>query len=274
MPASKGTSRGRLLGLGISTPGPVDVASKTILNPPNFDEWHNVNLGEEFHDIGGDHVFLENNSQSLTMAEKAYGKGRECASFVLLVVDSGIGAGIFRGNERHTGWRGFGNEVGHTSIDYNGPLCSCGLRGCVELYASVPAVLKRVQNTHPRIKDWRDFADFADTGDPAGQRVLDEQSRALSAALVNVLNIFELEAVILTGDVLYKGETLRANVERHINQSAINRRLRHIPVHLSPLGEHAEIMAAASIATEKFFQGELDRKVKKKFTPSVELQPA
>jgi predicted NBD/HSP70 family sugar kinase len=255
--ASRDLVKGRRLGLGISTPGPVDVSTGTILNPPNFDLCHGVKLGEILKDIAGDHVFLENNSQALTMAEQAYGIGRDCASFAVLVVESGIGAGIVRGEERHTGWRGFGNEVGHTSINFKGPRCRCGLRGCVEVYASVPAVLQRAQKIHPRLKTWQDFVDLQHTGDSACRQLLEEQARALATALVNVLNIFELEAVVLTGDILYRGEMLRYLVEQYVNQTAINRRLRHIPVRLSNLGEHAELAAAAGIATEKFFQGEL-----------------
>jgi predicted NBD/HSP70 family sugar kinase len=252
------TPPGRLLGLGISTPGPVDAPAGIILNPPNFDLWHDVRLCDKLKGLAEGRAFLENNSQALTMAEKAYGKGRECNSFVLLVVESGIGAGIMRGEERHSGWRGFGNEVGHTSINHEGPRCGCGLHGCVEVYASVPAVLARARKHHPRLQSWPEFVDLAHTGDAACRGLVNDQARALSTALVNVLNIFELEAVILTGDILYRGEMLRASVEREINQTAINRRLHHIPVHLSTLGEHSALRAAAGIATEKFFQGELE----------------
>jgi predicted NBD/HSP70 family sugar kinase len=249
---------GKLLGLGISTPGPIDALTGTILNPPNFNLWHNVNLCEELADTVDCPIFLENNSQALTMAEKAYGTGREFESFVLLVVDSGIGAGIIRGDERYVGWRGFGNEVGHTSINYNGPRCSCGLPGCVEVYASDLAILSRAKKFHPALTNWQEFADLAQAGDGPCRRLVDDQARALATVLVNVLNIFELEAVILTGTVLYHGETLRATIERLVNQTAINRHLHHIPVRLSTLGEHAGLRAAAGIAIERFVQGDLD----------------
>lgn len=253
-----GALKGRLLGLGISTPGPVDVLTGTILNPPNFDLWHGVKLCEKLADTVGGPVFLENNSQALTMAEKAYGAGRQFGSFVLLVVEGGIGAGIIRGEERHSGWRGFGNEVGHTSINYNGPRCSCGLRGCVEIYASDQSVLTRAQKSHPSLASWQDFVDLTYTGDPMCRRLMDDQARALATVLVNVLNVFELDAVVLTGTILYRGETLRAAIEKYVNQTAITRHLRHVPVRLSTLGEHAELRAAAGIAIEQLVQGGMD----------------
>jgi len=267
-----GASKGRLLGLGINTPGPVDALTGTILTPPNFDLWHGVNLCEKLKDTVGVPVFLENVSQTLTIAEKACGAGSQFGSFVLLVVESGIGAGIVRGDERHSGWRGFGNEVGHTSINYNGPRCNCGHRGCVEVYASVPAVLQRAQKELPRLTSWQDFVDLAHTGDPVCRRLMDDQARALATVLVNVLNIFELEGVVLTGDILYHGEMLRAAIERYVNQAAINRQLHHVPVRLSTLGEHAELMAAAGLVIEKLVQGDLELDVTASRTPSLGTQ--
>lgn len=251
-------SPGQLLGLGISMPGPVDVMTGTVLNPPNFTFWHGARMRDGLRDIAAGRVFLENNAQALTMAEKAYGKGREFNSFLLLVVESGIGAGIYRGEERHTGWRGFGNEVGHTSINFEGPLCGCGLKGCVEVYASVPAVLGKARIRHTKLQHWSELIDLAHRGDTVCCRLIEEQARALSTAVVNVLNVFELDAVVLTGDILYRGEMLRSKIEQHVGETAINRGLRHIPVHLSTLGAHSALAAAAGIATERFFQGELE----------------
>lgn len=246
---------GRWLGLGISTPGPVDVAAGTILNPPNFDIWHDVCLAAEMKDLGLANVCLENNAQALTMAEKTFGAGRQSKSFVLLEFEAGIGGGIVINDTLYAGWRGFGNEIGHTSIDLNGPLCSCGLRGCVEMYASVPRVLAKAQKKSSRITDWRTFMDRAVAGDALCSRLLKEQAQALGTAIVNVINVLELDAVVLTGDVSYRGEMLRADIERILSETAINRWLRHVPVLLSPLGERPELMAAAGIPAERFFQG-------------------
>lgn len=254
----------RMLGLGISAPGPIDTRNGTVLNPPNFDLWHGANLVAEFREICGDNVFLENNSTALTMAEKAYGKGRECGNFLLLVVESGIGAGIVQRGELYRGWHGFGSEVGHTSVNLQGPVCGCGLPGCVELYASVPNVLRRAREQKPGITSWQEFVNLALEGDRFCQRLLEGQARALGTAIVNVLNVLELEAVVLTGDILCRGELLRSLVERFINQSAINRRLHRIPVYLSPLVERAELMAAAAIVTEAFFQGDIGAETAKR----------
>jgi len=248
----------RWLGLGISTPGPVDTSSGTILNPPHFDLWHNVRLCGALGGIGIEHCFLENNAQALTTAEKAFGIGRDCANFVLLVVEAGVGGGIVRGDEIYAGWRGFGNEIGHTSVDLYGPNCSCGLRGCVELYSAVPNVLAAARKQRRHISNWYEFIDLAEHGDTVCGALLTRQAEALGTALVNVLNVLELDAVVLTGDILYHGEMLRSKIERFIAEHAINRGLRQVRVSLSPLGERPELMAAASIVGEKYFAGQFD----------------
>jgi predicted NBD/HSP70 family sugar kinase len=245
----------RWLGLGISTPGPVNVTTGTILNPPNFETWHNLGIADEMRTIGLSNVFLENNSQALTMAEKAYGVGRDTSSFLLLVVETGIGAGIVLKDQLYSGWRGFGNEIGHTSVDLNGPPCDCGQQGCVEIFASVQNIVAAATKHDATIRTWNAFVDRVMARDKFCGRLLAGQARALGTAAVNVINILEPDAVVLTGDVLYRGETLRASIERFIAATAINRALRHIPVYLSSLGERPELMAAAGIAAEKFFQG-------------------
>lgn len=245
----------RWLGLGISAPGPVDVATATILNPPNFAMWHDICLRDEFNDLGIDNIFLENNSHALTMAEKTFGVGRKANSFVLIEVEVGVGGGLVIDNRIYSGWGGFGNEIGHTSIEQNGPQCDCGLRGCLELFTSPARILLEAQKKHPGIRNWRHFVDRAIAGEPYCRKLFSGQASALATAIVNVINMLELDAVVLTGDVLYRGETLRAEIERIVNQSAINRSRRHLPVYLSPLGERPELKAAAGIPAEKFFQG-------------------
>jgi predicted NBD/HSP70 family sugar kinase len=252
----RGKAPGHFLGLGVSAPGPVDAAGGTVLNPPNFSLWHGARLAGAFGGLCGAGVFLENNSTALTMAEKAYGRGAECGSFLLVVVTSGIGAGIVRGGEIYRGWRGFGCELGHTSIRQGGRRCNCGLSGCVELYASVPAVVERARKYRPEVTGWHDLADRAEAGDRRCRHLLEEQARALAVAIVNALNTLALEHVVLAGDILYRGEMLRAAVEQHVNEWAIHRQLGRIGVHLSALGEeNAELRAAAAIALERFFAG-------------------
>lgn len=252
-----GHGHGRFLGLGISTPGPVDYATGTILNPINFDQWHGVRFATEFQSLCGERIFVDNTATALTLAEKAYGAGREFDSFLLLSIRSGVGAGIVQHNELFRGWHGFGSEVGHTSVDFNGPRCGCGLNGCLEVYASIPAVLENVRKLGGNVSSWADFVDRLASGDPICKQAAERQASVVGTAVVSILNVMELDAVVMTGEILRGGEMLRASVEKFVNTTAINRRLRHIPVRLSRFDDDAGCRAAAAIVSEKFFQGEL-----------------
>jgi predicted NBD/HSP70 family sugar kinase len=98
--------------------------------------------------------------------------------------------------------------------------------------------------------------DHVAEGDRVCTRLLEAQARALGTALVNVLNVLELDAVVITGEILYRGEVLRAQVETFINQTAINRRLRRVPVHLSGVeSPNNPLTAAGAVAAERFFHG-------------------
>jgi predicted NBD/HSP70 family sugar kinase len=110
----------------------------------------------------------------------------------------------------------------------------------------------------PGIRNWHHFVDRALAGERFFRQLLDRQVRALALVIVNVVNMLELDAVVLTGDILYRGETIRSEIERIVNRTAINRRRRQVPVFLSPLGERPELRAAAGIPTERFFQGLLE----------------
>jgi len=147
------------------------------LNLPNFDIWHDVGIVEEMKGLGLNNIFLENNAPALTMMEKAYGVGRETRSFVLLLVEAGIGGGIAFVDKLYSGWRCFGQEIGHMSIDLNGHLCDCGRLGCVELFACEPRILAAARKHDPNIRRWKVFADRAAARNPYCGRSLAERAR-------------------------------------------------------------------------------------------------
>src|SRR5690606_1693363 len=89
-------------------------------------------------------VLIRNISCARTIAEKNYGRGSDFDSFMLVVVDEGIGSGIIINNKLYQGVGGFGSEFGHTSICFNGKMCSCGNTGCLEAYASIPNILDEI----------------------------------------------------------------------------------------------------------------------------------
>lgn len=243
----------RILGIGVSSPGPLDIYAGTILNPPNFRMWHNVNIVEELERELKFKVSLENISSARALAEKDYGKGVEFNSFMLMVVDEGIGAGIIINNKLYHGVGGYGSEVGHTSININGRHCSCGNRGCLETYASVPNILKEVNKDDKNVSSWNEIVDRAESGDKLYLKIIEKEAHYLAAGIVNTMNLLELESVILTGDINYKPKFLMDRIRENVRSISITRNIHNIQIFNSSINDNSEIISSVSKVIENFF---------------------
>ncbi len=203
----------RIIGVGVASPGPVDYKAGRIINPPNFSKWHNCDIVNSLQEKTGLPVYLENISNALAVGQKYFGLCREEENYAYIVVDDGIGSGIVIDGEVYRGRSGYGNELGHTSIAYDGVLCTCGNRGCLECYASIPAVLSGTQ-----YKSWQEAVD---SGDGA---LIEKEAEYLTSALVNLVNLFDLEKIILGGDIAYKGELLAEKISTALDARIITHR--------------------------------------------------
>jgi len=259
MPVETDIAPEKLLGLGISTPGPVDVFSGTILNPPNFDMWKNVSITAELKKEFSYNILLENNSVALALAEKNYGLGKKFSNFILIVVDNGIGSGVVINNRLYRGFGGFGGEIGHTTINVNGERCSCGNIGCLELYASIPVAVRRARKHDPAIISWSDIVDRAESGDKDCLNIIEEEAWYLSSGIVNAVNILEIEAVVLTGDISYRHGLILDGLCKYVNERAITRNVHRTGLYISGLVNDADVIAAATTVIDSFIHLITDR---------------
>jgi len=243
---------GKLLGLGITAPGPIDARRGMILNPPNFEKWSNVPIVDFFSDRMQGRVLLENNANALALAEKTYGLKGEYASFLELVVDTGVGAGLIINNELFKGTEGFGNEIGHTTIQINGPRCSCGNYGCVELYASIPNLIDTVSKTDGKLQSWQAIVDKASEGSSMARAALDLEAEYLACAIVNAVNVLDVQAVVLTGDIAYHAEELNKSISRKVNERFIARGAKRIEILSSQLLQDPVILSSANLVMESY----------------------
>ena len=186
----------------VVTPGPVDTSAGVMLNPPNFEEWKNVSVVEEISRFLECDILFENVSSAVAMAEKYFGAARGVSDFMALQVDEGIGSAVVTGGRLFDG----PCEFGHISIKYDGELWSCGNRGCLEKYASVPNLLKNTM-----YKTWKEAAD---SGEGA---IFEREAELLSAAITAANNIFSLERVVLCGEVAYKPDRLIEYISSNLN---------------------------------------------------------
>jgi glucokinase len=204
-------------GVGVGLPGIVDAARGQV-GPeiPHVPELAGRRLGPELTEALGVPVFVENDVNALALAEWRYGAGRGASSLVVLAPGTGFGSGIVLGGQLVRGAGGFGGELGHVPVKFDGPPCWCGGRGCLAVYASgrgiAEAARARVAG-HPEAPmlvaaggdpmaiTARDVFRAAAERDPAAAAIIDDACRALGAMIAVVVNGLNPDVVVVTGGV-------------------------------------------------------------------------
>ena len=228
-------------GVGVTTPGPVDYRAKRILTPPRFTAWHNVDLtvlSEQLHMP----CYVENVSTAYAIGERHFGCCVGKNHYISLLVNDGVGGGIFN-EAMYRGKQGLGNEIGHMSIDYQGKKCTCGNRGCLECYASIPNILEGTS-----------FSSWQEVMDLDAHELIEKEAEYLSVALLSVINLFDLQTVVLGGDLVYKGEALAAKIAKKLADKVITKQ--EVEVLVSRMD--SAVLSAGSLVVEHFFKTEED----------------
>ena len=242
----------RFLGIGVCCIGPLDLMQGTLLAPPNFHGIEQVELVSLLSTRCDLPVRLDNDMNAAAWGEHLYGAGQNCQHVVYLGLTNGIGAGVISYGRIFQGSKGFGGEIGHMSIQMDGPLCPCGQRGCLELYASVPVLLRQTKcpDLETLIRKSRTDEAFQQTWLPSFRQVI-------TTALVNLANIFDPDIILLGHEGATLTESIITELENRTNQLAFQHRSKRIPVRLALFGEKAPLIGAASLIFQAVFRGEL-----------------
>ncbi len=144
-----GQGAGPLERVGVAAPGPVDLRSGVLLNPPNLPGWRDVPVRSVLSEAFGVPVRIENDANAAALAEHRFGAGHGIRDLVYLTMSTGVGGGVICNGELVRGASGFAGELGHLPIVRNGLRCACGLRGCLEAYVGGQAWSRRLRRTAP-----------------------------------------------------------------------------------------------------------------------------
>ena len=144
-----GPAVGPLERVGVAAPGPVDLRSGVLRNPPNLPGWRDVPIGAVLAEAFGVPVWIENDANAAALAEHRFGAGRGVRDLVYLTMSTGVGGGVICDGALVRGARGFAGELGHLPIARSGRRCACGLRGCLEAYVGGQAWSRRLRRTVP-----------------------------------------------------------------------------------------------------------------------------
>lgn len=250
--------------IGISVPGPLDARRGVIVKAPNLPGWSNVPLGNIIAETLHVRTQLGNDANLAALAEYRFGAGRDHDDMIYLTLSTGIGGGVICDGRLLLGVKGLAAELGHMSVDMNGPRCNCGNIGCVEAIAAGPAIARtavtRIQaGEHSIIPDLvgghlsRVSAEIvgqaAQAGDALARSVVDDAARAIGQAIVNLLHAFNPSIVICGGGLTKMGDLLMQPIRETVAERVMNRDYL-VDIVLAQLGDDVALLGALALATQ------------------------
>ncbi|MGB7213368.1 MAG: ROK family protein [Gemmatimonadales bacterium] len=223
-----------VIGVGIGAPGPLDAARNIIRLAPNLG-WRDYPLRQRIGDGLGIPAVLDNDANCAALGEWWQGAARRTRDAICLTIGTGIGGGIIIDGTLYHGASSAAGELGHTTIDVGGRRCKCGNYGCIEAYASGPAIAARAIEVLEAGAESKlpgmvggDLAritaetvyDAAYAGDELALEVVRDTAVYLGAAIANFINIFNPEVVVVCGGVTKAGEKLFHPLQREVSKRA------------------------------------------------------
>ncbi|WP_197285099.1 ROK family protein [Sciscionella sediminilitoris] len=246
----------RPLALGIAVPGIVDIQDGTIASAPNLN-WRNVRLGEELRRTAGfaEPITVANEARLAALAEHRRGAGQNSSDLVYVSAEVGVGGGVINNGETLTGTSGYGGEIGHMITNPGGRTCRCGGAGCWETEIGADALLRHAGLTDPadRHAALADLLAEAEREDAAAIEALRALCPSVATGLVNLINIFNPERIILGG--LLRSVANQVGTELDASVRKLHG-LNDFPVSIHPaqLGELAPLLGAAEHAVDSFLR--------------------
>ncbi|WP_193774454.1 ROK family protein [Vallitalea guaymasensis] len=188
-------------GIGISCAGPLLVSDGIILNPPDFNNVHELNIVEILKDRYNLPVYLQNDMCVAALAEVYFGENREIDNFIYIGISSGIGGGVIINKKLFTGSSGLAGIIGHSIVEMNGIPCECGQRGCLEKYSSTRAVTKWVKEQGGGDLSWIELINEAAKEDKICLQAIERMADYLGVAICNMQSAYDTDCFIIGGDL-------------------------------------------------------------------------
>lgn len=250
------------IGIGAGLPGTVDRKNGKVIYSNNIG-WKNVPFAKELQKYIPLPVYINNNANCIALGEMIKGAAKKYGNTVLLTIGNGIGGSIILNGEIFEGRMAGGSELGHMSIQMDGPVCTCGRRGCLETYASIPALLKSAGKAMRQEKDsllWKlcsgdqenltedMIVQAAGENDKAAEEVMGRYIRSLSAGITNIINIFRPDLVLLGGSLFGRNAYLLEEIHSLIEKECFGKHDTGVPdVKAVKDSEDAGLIGAAGL---------------------------
>jgi glucokinase-like ROK family protein len=259
---------GRLWGIGIGVPGPVEFRSGRPVSPPIMPGWDGYPVRERFADRYGAPVWVDNDVNILALGEWRSGIAVGHDNVVVVKIGTGIGAGIISNGRIHRGTQGAAGDVGHIQVvDAGSIVCRCGNVGCLEALAGGAAIARDGEaaardgrsdrlavalEQHGRVTA-EDVARAASFGDPLAVNLLQVAGHRVGLMLASVVNFFNPSLIVVGGGVAQSGDQLLAAIRETVYRRSLPLATRDLVVQRSSLGALAGVVGASTMVLEQLF---------------------
>ncbi len=256
-----GLKKEEIGGIGIGVPGVLDLEKGETLFLPNLPgTWPHVPLQSTITEMTGLPTALLNDVRSITYGEWRFGAGQGVDTVAVFAIGTGVGGGLVVNGQLHLGIGGTGGEIGHTTIDFNGPRCGCGNYGCLEAYASAPAIsamgMKAVsQGLTTRIGELCEYdlnritpkliAKAALEGDEIAKDIYERAGFYIGIAAANMCVAIGPRRIIIAGGVSRAGDLLLNPIRRTVRERVTVMPVDQVEVVQSQLGDNAGVIGVA-----------------------------
>ncbi len=243
--------------IGVGVPGPVVNERGVVSSPPIMPGWDNYPIRSSLEKKWGCNVSLNNDAELGALGEWAYGVGRGVENLAYIKVGTGIGAGLMLRSNIYHGVTGTAGEIGHVTINENGPICTCGNHGCLEAFAGGKAIINRA---YEELRKGRrseliglgdiyqisinDIVSAARKGDLLSQQLLSEAGTYLGTAIASLVNLFNPSIVVIGGGLAQSGDLLLNPIRTTVMNRSLSVAAKAVRISASLLGRRASAMGA------------------------------
>ncbi len=281
----RGLSTRELSGIGVGVPGPVVSDKGMVMAPPIMPGWDRFPIRVTLEQRWGTAVTLNNDAELGALGEWAYGAGRGEKNLAFIKVGSGIGAGLIINQQLYGGNTGSAGEIGHLTVDENGPLCACGNHGCLEAFAGGHAIAAQARQlaasgkrTQLSVKSLdsitaRDVAEAARRGDLTAQEIIKRSGTFIGIAIAGLINLINPSTVIIGGGVAQVGDILTGPIRQAVRERSLRASEHSVRITTAMLGRRSSLIGALVQAIHVAIHATIERKtqVPKNVSISPEL---
>ncbi|MCG1011334.1 ROK family protein [Tepidanaerobacter sp. GT38] len=251
-----------ILAIGVGVPGPLDSEKGLIKNPPNLPGWVEVPLRDILYKEFKVPLAIENDANAAALGENIYGSGKGIKNFMYITISTGIGGGVVVNGKLLKGASGNAAEIGHTTINFEGPLCGCGNRGCWEAYASgtalarfaregikngIKTIIKDIVDREGHIKAEHVFT-AAKQGDKFAKELVDMEGFYLGVGLANMANSFNPNCIAIGGGITNQWDMFYEHMISIMQERALKANVEGLKVVKATLGPDVGVIGAATLA--------------------------